>query len=115
MRLNAIVATQMFEALEANGIDRARLVSEFGPEAARPDVEWNTFAALLDRAAEMLGGDVERLRGIGRALVHAPSWALIRTFARTVVSLPNLYGLGGRWLAPANFPHIPLDQVFLSD
>ena len=115
MRVSSKVSRGLVEAVDVVGIDRARLMAGFAFDPREPELDWDTFAALLERASELLGGDVERIRGIGRSLVRGPSWTTMQAFARAVVSLPSLYEIGARWIAPASFPHLPLDQTFLGD
>lgn len=115
MRVNNNTARGFLEACEVVGVPRAKLLAGFRFDVERPDLDWEAFAALLDRAAMLLDGDVERIRSIGAAMIVAPSWPLAQVLARTVVSLRSLCELGARWVAPANFPHIPLEQVFVSD
>ena len=111
------MALHLFEGAEGIGIRREDLVVPLGLDVARlvdprHGIEWETFVAILERLSVELGGDVERLRAVGRSMPRAPSYAFLQRIARTVFSLRSLYEAGERWLAPANVPHLELDTTF---
>jgi len=70
---------------------------------------------MLDVAWAQLGGDVERMRLVGRAIARAPSYVLLQRLARTVVSVNRIYDVATRWGAPAAFPHLVLECQTLSE
>lgn len=119
MRISGSTTTQLLEAAEAIGVRREELLSPLGldPSLAesRKGVEWDIFVAILDRLAERLDNDPERLRAVGRALVRVPSYAFFQKITRTLVSPRALYEVGRRWVQPANFPHIHLEHEYLSE
>ena len=119
MRISGSTTTQLLEAAEAIGVRREELLSPLGldPSLAesRKGVEWEIFVAILDRLAERLDNDPERLRAVGRALVRVPSYAFFQKITRTLVSPRALYEVGRRWVQPANFPHIHLEHEYLSE
>jgi PAS domain S-box-containing protein len=116
MRVSANLVRVLLEGAETVGVrpgqlglDRAYL-SRLGRNA-----EWQTLAELVDRLAVLLEHDVERLRGVGRSFVRAPSWGFLRGVARTVVSPLRIYDAGTHWLGPASLPHMPLEQIVVSE
>jgi len=120
MRISGKTSAHLFEAVEAIGIRREELVAPLGLDAAqlgdpRTHTDWETFAAILEQLSLRVGGDPERLRGIGRRLARAPSYVFLQQLARTLVSPRRLYEAGHRWVAPATFPHLRLEQEFLSE
>lgn len=117
MRLSSRMAVHLFDGAEGVGISRAELVVPLGLDAdrlvdPRNGIEWETLAAILERLALLLDGDVERLRCVGRQMVLAPSYVFLQRMARTLFSLRRLYEMGERWLAPANVPHLVLRTTF---
>ena len=70
--------------------------------------------ALFNRLWVIVDADVDRMRSIGRALVHAPSFVLLRQLARTVVSARSLYDAWRRWIVPVAVPHVSLVQTTIS-
>jgi PAS domain S-box-containing protein len=120
MRLNHRMAINLFEAAEGIGVRRERLVTPLGLDAAalvdpRIGVDWDVLVALLDQLSKEVGGNIERLRDVGRRMVAAPSFALLQRIARTVLSLQSLYLAGDRWIATANIPHLVLQTTFPED
>ena len=120
MRVSSKLAVQLLEACDAVGIS-PETVSSAVPAAAlaatadpRGTIEWDTLMALFDRLWLIVDGDVPRMRSIGGALVHAPSYAALRRLANTVVSARSLYEAAVRWLAPAAMPHLELVQTTIS-
>jgi PAS domain S-box-containing protein len=120
MRVSSKLAVQLFEACDAVGIAREELASALSPESAaalekpRGTMEWEALILLFDRLWIIVDADVERMRAIGGALVHAPSYVLLRRLAYTAVSARSLYGVATRWIAPATLPHVSLEQAVLS-
>ncbi len=119
MRISGKMSAHLFEAAEAVGIRREQLLEAAGlqvPPRGEPprETEWDTFAVMLEELSARLGGDVGRMRAVGRAMVRAPSFAFLQQLARIVVSPRTLYEAGHRWVAPAGAPHIVLQQEFLS-
>ncbi|MDB5215393.1 MAG: uncharacterized protein JWO86_3320 [Myxococcaceae bacterium] len=120
MRISGKTTTYLFEAAEAVGIRREDLVKPLGLDAAqladpRKGTDWDTFAAVLEELSKRLDGDAERMRDIGRRVLRVPSFVFFKKLARTLVSPRSLYEVGQRWVAPANFPHLHLEQFYLSD
>ena len=119
MRVSARLGEQLFEALEAVGLVREEVLAAASVDAATladpRGIEWTTYVALVDRAQVMLGGDIERMRDVGRAMVRAPSWRFLQRLARAVVSARSLHELATRWGAQAAFPHLPLEQSRVSE
>jgi PAS domain S-box-containing protein len=120
MRIRSHVAAQLLEGLEAVGIERTGLMLAVGLEPAEVAdrfgwIEWTTFVALLEHAWTDMGRDAERMRGVGRAIAKAPSYALLQGLARTVVSVQRIYDIGTRWGALASMPHLSLEHELLSD
>ncbi|MBX3218163.1 MAG: PAS domain S-box protein [Labilithrix sp.] len=110
----------LFEAAEGIGVRREELVGPFGLDAAalvdpRIGIEWETLVVLLDRLSDVVGGDVERVRDVGRKMAGAPSFAFIQRIAQSVVSLRSVYLAGERWVAAANVPHLILRTTFPAD
>ena len=119
MRIGGRLAVNLLEATDSVGIAREKLTPAMGLAAGDvPDVDgeidWSAFAALIDRVWQVLGEDAGRVRNVGRALAHVPSYVFLQRLARTVVSPQNLYDAGARWVAPASFPHLLLEQTYLS-
>lgn len=117
MRLSHKMAINLFESTEAIGIPREELTAPLGIDAGslvdpRQGVEWGTLVTILERLSAVVGGDVERLRSVGRKMIGTPSYSFLQRIARTVFSLPSLYMAGERWLAPANVPHLHLHTAF---
>jgi PAS domain S-box-containing protein len=111
------MAANLFEAAEANDVSRAQLVGPLGLDAAAlvdpsRGIDWDTLVEVLQRLSEILGGNVDRLRAVGRAMASVPSFALFQRVSRAVVSLRSLYLAGERWIAPANVPHLVLKTAF---
>lgn len=120
MRVSSKLAVQLFEAAGAVGVRREALMSAV-PPASSPaleqddgSIEWDTLIALFERLWVLLDRDAERMRSVGRALVHAPSYVLLRHLARTAVSPQSLYTAWIRWIAPAALPHLTLNETRLS-
>ena len=77
------MASNLFEAAEANGVRREELVGPLGLDAARlvdpkHGIDWDTLVAALERLSEILGGDVEALRRVGRSMASVPSYVLLQ-------------------------------------
>ena len=114
------MATNLFESAERVGVRREDLTGPLGLDAddlvdpAR-GIDWDTLVALLEQLSAILGGDVERIRDVGREMVGVPSYALLRRVGRAVFSLKNLYLAGERWVATANVPHLVLRTTFPSE
>jgi PAS domain S-box-containing protein len=120
MRLPGKMAMHLFEAAEETGIRREELVAPLGLDAALltapgGELEWDALVALLDQLSRTVGGDVDRMRAVGRKMVNAPSFFFLREMARTVISLQSLYLAGERWIAPATVPHLVMRTEFPSD
>jgi len=101
MRISGSTCTQLFEAAEAIGIRREELLEPLGLDArtlaaSRNEMEWSTFAAVIEMLSTRVEGDPERLRAVGRAIVRVPSYAFFQRVARTLVSPKSLYELGRR-------------------
>jgi PAS domain S-box-containing protein len=119
MRISGKMSAHLFESAEAVGIRREQLLEAAGlavPPRGEPPraTEWDTFAVMLEELSARLGGDAERMRAVGRAMVRSPSFAFLQQVGRIVLSPRALYEAGHRWVAPANVPHIVLSQDFLS-
>ena len=115
MRVSSKLAVQLMEACDAVGIAREELMSTITAEARASlqaqggSIEWDTLIELFDRLWLIVGGDVERMRSIGRALVHVPSYVLLQKLAQTVVSVQSLYVAWSRWIAPVALPHVSVE------
>ncbi len=101
----------LFEACEATGITRAELTAPLDLDAAylfdpTNTTDWTTLTLLLDRLAELVGGEPERLRAVGRKMLRAPAYAPLQTIAQHLVSARALYEIAFRWVTPASFPHL---------
>ncbi len=119
MRISGKTSAHIFEAAESIGIRREDLVAPLGLDVAqvvdaKGQTDWKTFVAILDQIAQRLDHDPERLRGLGRRLIRLPSYRFFPQVARTLVSPRSLYDIGHRWVAPANFPHLRLEQRYLA-
>jgi PAS domain S-box-containing protein len=113
MDLTCRTTRLLFEAAEGAGIPREDLTAPLGVDAAhlsvdRNRVQWDTLAALFGQLSAKLDDDPARLRAIGAAMVHMPTWKPLRTLARGVFSVQTLYATFNRWLAPTMLPHLPL-------
>jgi PAS domain S-box-containing protein len=125
MRVSRQVTRQLFEAAESAGFDRLDIERRIGPSlverlvshdgSGRQDVDWNDFAEVLAALEEASGASHERMRAVGRALVHVPTWWFIRKLAQSTMPLRGLYEAGAAWVAPAAFPHLVLDQRFVGE
>jgi PAS domain S-box-containing protein len=120
MRLPSKMAMHLFEAAEQIGIRREELTEPLGLDAARltaprGEIEWDTLVAILDQLSRRVDGDAERMRTVGRKMLHAPSFFFLREIARTVISLQSVYLAGDRWVAPATVPHLVLQTRFPSE
>jgi PAS domain S-box-containing protein len=71
-------------------------------------VPWSAFAALVDGAAQILGG-TRALGEIGVAVVRAPSYRFLRTVAAYALSARQLLEIAVRWSGPALFPDVELE------
>lgn len=110
----------LFEAAEAAGIPRERLLLGLGLdlkalENPSNSVSWTTMTQIFARLSELVDHDAARLRDIGSHILTVPSYDFLPKLARNMVSLQRLCDFGTRWLAPAMFPHIPLTTEFLSE
>lgn len=120
MRVGDKMVRNLFEASEAIGVPREDLVAPLGLDAARlvrsrEAMSWATLVALLTQLSVELDGDVERIRSVGRAMVHVPSYAFLQRLARSMISVRDLYAAGERWLLPANLPDLLFEARFLSE
>ena len=119
MQVKAKLGEQLLEAIEEVGLVRAELLSAAGVDGATfsdpRGFPWSTYVALVDQTQKMLGGDVERMRDVGRAMARAPSWRFLQRLARTVVSARSLHELATRWGSRAAFPHLPLELSRVSE
>lgn len=111
MLLSSRTTRTLLEAAEAAGVSRAEILAPLGLREAtlfRDDgkVEWSTVVSLVERVSELVGGDVERLRTIGRRMGGTPSYEPVRRVARSVMSIRLFYEIASRVLAPAMFPHV---------
>jgi PAS domain S-box-containing protein len=118
--LNSRITRQLLEAAEAAGFELAGVLgplglSEIELRDPRAKIEWNQLAQIMAGFEEMAGGDVDRLKNIGRQMCAVPSYAPLRRVARSVVSVRRLYEIAFRWIAPVSFPHLPLVTRFVSD
>ena len=118
MRITGKTTASLFEAMAAIGIRPDDLVASLGLDAAklsdpRNGTDWETFASILEELSKRVGGEPDAMRDIGSSLVRAPSHVFFQKVARTLVSPRGLYEFGQRWVAPANFPHLRLEQTYL--
>ncbi len=101
----------LIEATESAGISRASLVEGLDCDHlmnTRKRVQWTTMVALLERLSVLVVGDVERMRDVGAHMVQVPSYDFMQKLAGNLVSPQSLYESGGRWVAPALFPHVQI-------
>jgi PAS domain S-box-containing protein len=116
MRVSGKLVSQLFEAAAARGIPREAIVSGVSPSTAArianlgAMIEWDSLAELFEKLWAFVDHDVTRMRSVGGALVHAPSYLVLRRLAHSVVSVRALYEAGHRWAAPAAFPHLSLEM-----
>jgi PAS domain S-box-containing protein len=120
MRLSCRVCLQLFDAAEYVGISRATLVDGIPGdpkrfEDAQSQVTWDELVSMFENLSRACNGEPERLREVGRSLVHAPSWNAMRALTRAVLPLRVIYRVGTEWVAPAQFPHLRLEQRFESE
>lgn len=111
MLLNSRLVQNLLEAAEDVGLRRDDLLRPLGLDAAEVVrtgrmIEWTTFTAILAELSRLVDGDPDRLRTVGRRIVHAPSSAIFRRVAQNLVSGGGVYRLAERWASPANFPHL---------
>lgn len=114
------MATNLFEAAEGIAVRREDLAEPLGLDAddlVEPGtgIDWDTLVAVLDRLSEILDGDVELLRDVGREMASVPSYVLLQRLGRAVFSLKSLYLAGERWVAAAEVPHLAIRTTFPSD
>jgi PAS domain S-box-containing protein len=120
VRLSYRVAANLFEAAEGVGVQRKDLIEPLGlnsedlVDPAR-GIDWDTLVAVLERLSEVLGGEVERLRNVGREMAGVPSFALLQRLGRGVFSLKHLYLIGERWVGTASVPHLVMRTTFPSE
>lgn len=105
----------LFESAEAEGISRDSLVRPLGLDPGplsdvSQTVAWSVLVEILEQLRKEVGGDVERIRRVGRHMPRMPSYAVFQRFARATLSLDTLYRIGERWMIPAMFPHVLLFQ-----
>jgi PAS domain S-box-containing protein len=110
----------LLEATEAAGFSRAEILAPLGLSEADllgdgRSVDGATLASLVRRISELVGGDVERLRSIGRKAGGTSSSEPLGRIARSFVSVRMLYQATARWLAPASVPHFSLRLTNLPD
>jgi PAS domain S-box-containing protein len=92
----------LLEGLETSGVKVSRpsastSISQFVP--------WETFAAAVEEGARALGGPVA-LKGVGEAVVRAPSYRFLRSVAGHVLSASQLIDVAVKWSSPALFPDL---------
>ena len=119
MDLSCRTTRIVFEAAEAAGIPRARLVEgldfDLGHLAdPRHRFSWDILVTVFERLSTLLDGDADRIRGVGGHVIRVPSFDFIQKAAQSLLSLRSVYEMGNRWLAPALFPHVPLTMEYLS-
>ena len=119
MRITGKTTAILLEAMADIGIRPEEILAPLGLDAAkladpRNGTDWETFAAILEALSKRVGGRPEALRDIGSRLVKAPSYVFFQQIARTLVSPRGLYEIGQRWVAPADFPHLRLEQTYLA-
>jgi signal transduction histidine kinase len=103
----------LLEAAEREGVDVDELLGPIQLERANVSepgraLHWSDVVKLFARLSALVGDDPQRLRALGRATNHVGSYAAIRWIARSAASPAALYRFADRWIAPANFPHLPL-------
>jgi len=96
--VSASACKQLLDALEDRGIGRSELLhglslSEEDLERPRGRISWSHFVAILDRAAERLGGP-EALEEIGAEHGRRPIFRWFPAVARAAISPRDLYWLG---------------------
>jgi PAS domain S-box-containing protein len=111
------MAANLFEAAERVGVRREELTAPLGLDAnvlvdPRHGIDWDTLVHVLDRLSDLLRGDRERLREVGRQMVGVPSYGHLQGIGRAMLSLEKLYVAGERWVAPASIPHLVLQTAF---
>lgn len=114
------MAANLFESVERVGVRREELTDPLGLDAneltdPNKGIDWDVLVAVLERLSQVLDGDVERLRDVGRAMVNVPAYAPLQRIGRAVFSLKSLYVAGERWVATADVPHLALVLSFPSN
>ena len=109
----------MLEAFDAKGLDAEALVAGSGYDAAflrNPfnRVDWATFAALSDRAAELCEGRVT-LAELGAQMCTVPGYAFVRALTGYMLSARQLYRAVQRWIGPEQFPNISAELLERDD
>jgi len=107
--VSASACKQLLDALEGRGIGRSELLqglslSEEDLERPRGRIAWSHFVAILDRAAERLGGP-EALEELGATHARRPVATWLPALARTVISPVELYWFG-KWYGQSVFHNV---------
>jgi PAS domain S-box-containing protein len=110
MLISCSASRALLEAFDSLGFDVGALVSVTRHSAAflrdrRNRIDWEVFAALNDRAAELVEGRIS-LAELGAAIGNAPGYAFARVLAGTVLTPPQFYRVLERWVGPAQFPNL---------
>jgi len=98
--------TLLIEAAEDLGLSRSAVLDPLGIEVrdvcdTHKKVEWTTVVSMCDQISRLVGGDVERLREVGRRMHKLPGYAPLRRLAGNIVSVRTLYEIGNGWVMPA--------------
>jgi PAS domain S-box-containing protein len=117
MRLSCRMTCVLFEASERSGIAREELTRPLGLDGQRLSdprqaTDWATLVSLMDRLSLFVDHEPERIRAVGRKMVHSPVYAPLRIVAEQLVSPRAFYEMAFRWIAPAGFPHIEAEVEF---
>jgi PAS domain S-box-containing protein len=107
----------VLEVLEAARLPVEPLVSglpvslaELRDPSAR--VEWDVFTQFLGRV-EDLYADALPLEEVGARALTVPSFEILRRAGQLLMDPRRLYELAGRFVAPALFPHVVVQQTWL--
>jgi len=107
--VSASLCSQLLDALEGRGLSRSELLqglslSEEDLKRPRGRISWTVFVAILDRAAERLGGP-EALEEVGAEHARRPVFRWFPAVARAAMSPRDLYWLG-RWYGQSVFRNV---------
>jgi two-component system cell cycle sensor histidine kinase/response regulator CckA len=119
MVISCTATRALLEAFDSKGLDVAALVAGSGHTESflrnpKNRVDWDTFAALNDRAAELCGTDVA-LFDLGEAMGLVPGYAFARALTGCMLTPRQFYRAVQRWVGPAQFPNIHADLIERDD
>lgn len=103
----------LFEAVEDAGFAREELTRPLGLDPAQlladgRAVEWTTMVELGSQLSTLLDDDHERLRAMGRRMLHVQTLRPLKSIAKSVVSVRAFFEISVRWVFTALLPHLEL-------